>query len=68
MSSRGNCYDNAAMESFWSSLKREMVYRCLLPPAPKRGPPSLNGSKHFTTVSDSTAPSVTNTLWTLKPN
>jgi putative transposase len=29
MSRRGNCYDNAAMESFWSSLKRELVYRCL---------------------------------------
>ena len=28
MSRRGNCYDNAAMESFWSSLKRELVYRC----------------------------------------
>ena len=21
----GNCYDNAAMESFWSSLQRELV-------------------------------------------
>jgi transposase InsO family protein len=28
MSRRGNGYDNAAMESFWSSLKRELVYRC----------------------------------------
>jgi putative transposase len=28
MSRPGNCYDNAAMESFWSSLKREMVHRC----------------------------------------
>ena len=28
MSRRGNCYDNAAMESFWSSLKRELVHRC----------------------------------------
>ena len=27
MSRRGNCYDNAVMESFWSSLKRELVYR-----------------------------------------
>jgi transposase InsO family protein len=26
MSRRGNCYDNAAMESFWSTLKRELVY------------------------------------------
>lgn len=22
-----NCYDNALMESFWSSLKRELVHR-----------------------------------------
>jgi transposase InsO family protein len=28
MSSPGNCHDNAAMESFWSSLKRELVHRC----------------------------------------
>ena len=28
MSHRGYCYDNAAMESFWSTLKTEMVYRC----------------------------------------
>ena len=28
MSRRGNCYDNAAMESFWRSLKRELVHRC----------------------------------------
>jgi transposase InsO family protein len=27
MSRKGNCYDNAAMESFWSTLKIEMVYR-----------------------------------------
>jgi transposase InsO family protein len=27
MSRRGNCYDNALMESFWSSLKRELVQR-----------------------------------------
>ena len=28
MSRRANCYDNAVMESFWSSLKRELVHRC----------------------------------------
>ena len=28
MSRKGNCYDNAVMESFWSSLKRELVHRC----------------------------------------
>jgi putative transposase len=27
MSRQGNCYDNAAMESFWSTLKHELVYR-----------------------------------------
>jgi len=27
MTAAGNCYDNAAMESFWSTLKSEMVYR-----------------------------------------
>ena len=27
MSRRGNCYDNAVMESFWSSLKLELIYR-----------------------------------------
>jgi putative transposase len=28
MSRRGNCYDNATMESFWATLKLELVYRC----------------------------------------
>ena len=27
MSRRGNCYDNAPMESFWASLKKEQVRR-----------------------------------------
>lgn len=27
MSRKGNCYDNATMESFWSSLKMELIYR-----------------------------------------
>jgi putative transposase len=27
MSRAGNCYDNAAMESFWSTLKLELIYR-----------------------------------------
>jgi transposase InsO family protein len=27
MSRAGNCYDNGAMEAFWSTLKNEMVYR-----------------------------------------
>jgi len=27
MSRQGNCYDNAAMESFWSTLKQELIHR-----------------------------------------
>ena len=27
MSRKGNCYDNAYIESFWSTLKLELVYR-----------------------------------------
>jgi putative transposase len=27
MSRKGNCYDNAVMESFWSTLKLELIYR-----------------------------------------
>jgi putative transposase len=26
MSSKGNCYDNAPMESFWGILKNELVF------------------------------------------
>jgi putative transposase len=26
MSRKGNCYDNAFIESFWSTLKYELVY------------------------------------------
>jgi transposase InsO family protein len=31
MSRRANCYDNAHMESFWSTLKHELVYRSHFP-------------------------------------
>lgn len=27
MSGKGNCYDNAPMESFWGTLKNELVHR-----------------------------------------
>jgi putative transposase len=28
MSRKGNCYDNAPMESFWSVLKNEQTHHC----------------------------------------
>jgi putative transposase len=28
MSRKANCYDNATMEAFWSTLKNELVHRC----------------------------------------
>jgi putative transposase len=28
MSGKGNCYDNAPMESFWGMLKQELIYQC----------------------------------------
>ena len=27
MGAKGHCYDNAAMEPFWSTLKTELIYR-----------------------------------------
>lgn len=28
MSRKANCYDNATMEAFWSTLKNELIHRC----------------------------------------
>jgi len=28
MSRKGNCYDNAPMESFWGILKNEQLHHC----------------------------------------
>src|SRR5881397_2258781 len=63
MSRKGNCYDNAAMEAFWSTLKREALeksanwfkdrVRCVI----------SNTSNPFTTGAGSTALWSTNHLW-----
>lgn len=37
MSHRGHCYDNATMESFWSTLKSELVHRCTFSDLPQAG-------------------------------
>ena len=50
-----NCYDNATMESFWSTLKQELVYRQKFLTRSRRPQPSSIISKHFTTRCGSTA-------------
>jgi putative transposase len=37
MSQRGNCYDNATMEAFWSTLKSELVHRTTFADLPQAG-------------------------------
>ncbi len=54
MSRKGNCYDNAFIESFWSSLKYEVVYQRRSPPAPRPAWRSSTTSRRSTTAPDCT--------------
>jgi putative transposase len=47
MSRRGNCYDNAAMESFWSTLKTELVHRCTFKDLPHASAAIHHYIEHF---------------------
>jgi transposase InsO family protein len=50
--STGDCYDNAAMETFWSTLKREIRWirgTLRFPPAPPPGSTCSNTSRSSTT-------------------
>jgi len=58
MSRKGNCYDNAPMESFWGTLKNELVYHYRYSSReeaikaitrPGRGPNTLTGSTSWAT-------------------
>jgi len=64
MSRKANCYDNAFIESFWSSLKYELVYHHRFATAPRLAPRSSTTSRPSTTAPDLpiSAPS------TLNPN
>lgn len=67
MSRKGNCYDNAAMESFWSTLKEELVHRTHFKSRTERRPPRSSITlKRSTTACGSTAPSAIYHLWNLK--
>ena len=54
----GVCWDNAAAESFWATLKVEFYDRYLWPTAPPPSSPSATGSSGSTTGADATRPSV----------
>jgi transposase InsO family protein len=54
----GVCWDNAVAESFWSSLKREVVARYRFPREPMHAVRSSRGST-ATTITDSTRASAT---------
>jgi transposase InsO family protein len=58
MSRTGSCLDNAVAESWFASLKVELVHRATTAPAPRPAPPSSPGSPG-TTASDCTPPVAT---------
>ena len=55
MSRKGNCYDNATRESFWSTLKLELVYRARFASRTEARTRTFDLSKSFTIASASTA-------------
>ena len=54
MSRRGNCYDNAPVESFWASLKKEQVHHCHYKTRAEAVLTSSTTSRCSTTRSDDT--------------
>jgi len=68
MSRRGNCYDNAMMESFWSTLKRGLIHGQTFTTRAAARAAIFEWIEAFTTARGSTARSVANPLWTLKLN
>ncbi len=56
-SGRGNCWDNAVVESFFGTLKRELIHRRSWPTATKPPQPSTSTSRSSTTVGGATRPS-----------
>ena len=66
MSRKGNCYDNAFIESFFRSLKYELVYHQRF--ATRLAPPSSITSRPSTIAPDSTPVLTTRALSTLNPN
>ncbi len=68
MSRKGNCYDNAHIESFWSTLKYELVYHHRFSSSLKLALQSSTTSKPSITASGCTPVLTTKALSTLNPN
>ncbi len=64
MSAAGNCYDNAAMESFWSTLKTEWLHHKNFPSHQAARLAIFDYIETFLTLNGSTALWVINPLWT----
>ena len=57
MGSRGDCFDNAVAESFFATLKKELIHGRTWPPRPSCGPRSSSTSRSSTTAAAGTPPS-----------
>jgi len=68
MSRKGNCYDNAFIESFFSSLKYSWSIITASPHSPKLALPSSTTSKPSITAPDSTTVLTTKPQLILNPN
>ena len=67
MSGKGNCYDNAYAESFFSTLKTELGYR-YESRSVARHRTYLNTLRHFTTESGGTRHWIMYLLWNTRGN
>ena len=67
MSRRGNCCDNGVIDSFWHSLKVEMVHRRVFATRSQAEATYSSISRCSTTVSDFTVPSATRRLTSSMP-
>jgi transposase InsO family protein len=68
MSRKANCYDNAFIESFFSSLKYELVYHHRFATRGRAAPASSITSRPSTIAPDFTPVLTTRALSTLNPN
>jgi transposase InsO family protein len=71
MSAAGNCYDNAVAESFFATLKKELVHGCAFETRSEAYDASVTTSRITTTRNGATPPSETNprstSSWRMPP-